>query len=403
MPTEHSNIMGGSTAAQRINCPGSYQLEKQAPKKESSQYADRGSMLHAAMELLVVADPQDGDTLDSLMLDLQGQNLGYKGHEITNELIMTKLYPAWAAWRDVREKYDLDDWFIEQKVSLEVVIEGAFGTADILAKDKENRLHVLDWKFGDGIAVPVEGNYGAGFYAAAAMYDPDPELEEFCEDITGIVLHIVQPRAGFDEDPLQSWETDEEWIEALIDQAETSRDLAVSDDPPYKAGSWCTFCGGKALCPEHQRGAEMALSAQPKSMTAVDLGKYLLMADQLKGWIKSVYDLAQVEMEGGASVPGYKLVQKRATRKWTDEAEAEKRLKNAKVKIADSHDRKLRSPAQIEKLNPKRYKNRLADLVESKSSGVTVVPDTDKRPAVTNSVELLANALPEQPKDKQEK
>jgi hypothetical protein len=56
--SDHSHVMGGSSATKRINCPASYQLEAAMPEgTESSSYADRGSMLHAAMELLLTADP----------------------------------------------------------------------------------------------------------------------------------------------------------------------------------------------------------------------------------------------------------------------------------------------------------------------------------------------------------
>ena len=386
--------MGGSTAGQRINCPGSYQLEQQAPPKEASEFADEGSMLHAAMELIIVADPETLKAAEPLFDELVGQDMGFEGHEITEEHIESKIRPATEAWLRVCKKYGLDDWFIEQRVSLESEIDGAFGTADILAKDTKNRLHVLDWKFGDGVPVPVEGNYGAGFYAAAALYDVDPELQEFCDEIESVVLHIVQPRRGYADDPLQTWETSVEWIEALVDQAYEANQKALQPNPPLKTGAWCRWCAAKAICPEHQNLAAEALSVAPESMTAVDMGKYLAMADQLKSWIASVYELAQSEMERGAAVPGYKLVEKRATRKWADEGAVIETLRKSKRPRKSYMKETLLSPAQIEKNFPKLYSKTLSAMVNSKSSGVTVVTDDDKRPAVTSSVALLANALP---------
>ena len=391
---QHSHIMGGSTAGQRINCPGSYQLEQTMPKGKSSEFADEGSMLHAAMELIVIEDPRNITEAKPLFDQLIGQNMGYEGHEITAEHIKSKIKPATQAWLAVCKHYGIDDWFIEQRVSLEVVVEGAFGTADIIAKDKKNRLHVLDWKFGDGVPVPVEGNYGAGFYAAAALYDPDPELQDFTEGVTGVVLHIVQPRRNVEEDPLHTWETTVEWIESLIDQAAEANRKALQDDPPLKAGSWCRWCDAKPVCPQHQGMASEALSKAPDAMTSVDLAKYLGMADQLKPWIASIYELAQTEMERGAAVPGYKLVEKRAIRRWTDEAAVTHILKKGKRPRSAYMKEVILSPAQVEKNFPKVYSNTLSVMVSSKSSGVTVVPDTDKRPAVTSSVALLATALP---------
>src|SRR5210317_2213582 len=155
---KHSHFMGGSTAERRINCPGSLHLEKAVPDPESSEFAERGSMLHAAMELLLTADPRDVNELNKMLDQLEGQDLGFDGHEITRELIDEKIRPAWDAWKDLLVDFDLQDWFIEQRVSLEVVVPGAFGTADVLAKDGLDRIHVVDWKFGDGIVVPAREN-----------------------------------------------------------------------------------------------------------------------------------------------------------------------------------------------------------------------------------------------------
>lgn len=389
--TEHSNVMGGSTAKRRINCPGSYEAEKDIPSQES-EYAARGSMLHAAMELLLTADPEDPDTWFD---ELEGNDLGFEGHEVTRELIDAKLKPAWNAWLDVLETYELDDWFIEQRVSFGDIVPGAFGTADVAAIDKAKRLHILDWKFGDGVVVNVEGNEGLGFYAGGILYDEDPELQEMCDEISAVVLHIVQPRAGSGE-VLHTWETTEHWVEDLVGLCERAVAIAKQPDAPRKAGSWCQFCKARATCPEQLALASTALSNTPKSMTSIELGAAMTMAQQLKTWISEVVKLAQAEAEAGAVIPGFKLVNKRPTRVWADAEEAEKRFRNAKVPVGKFTNKKLITPAQAQKLNKDLYADKLDDIVVMHSSGLTLVPDSDKRQAVVSSTELLANALPEQ-------
>lgn len=394
---EHSHIMGGSTAAQRVNCLASYQLEQAAPPKKESLYATQGSVLHSAMELMLTALDPDTKTYEKdyrkVLADLEGQDLGY-GEEwaITDELIKTKIMPAWHAFVQVLSEYKLVDWFIEQRVSLEQVIPGAFGTSDLIAIDEQQRLHILDWKFGDGVVVPVTGNMGLTFYAAATLYDTDPELVEFCSDISGIILHIVQPRVGSDQ-CLFSWETDEAFIEAFVDQADAAMQQALLPDPPVKPGDWCRWCAAKPTCPAYDTMASEALSKAPESMTAVELSERIHIADMLKGWIADIYALAQQEMEGGAAVPGYKLVRKQPRRQWIDEANAEKVMKRRKLRVADMYKRTLLTPAQIEKKVPDLYSSVLSDLVHLHSSGLTIVSDTDKREAVTSSMDLLANAI----------
>ncbi len=391
---QHSNVMGGSTAARRRNCPGSYKQEKDIPAGISSDDADRGSMLHAAMELLITADPQEMRDAKELFGELLGQDLGFEGQEITEELIDTKLGPALAAWFEITKEWEIDDWFIEQRVSLEEVIPHAFGKADILGKDTNKRLHVLDWKFGDGIVVDVEANDGNAFYAAAALYDQsDEELVEFCQDITGIVFHIIQPRVG-SEVIKHTWETTEEWIEVWLDQSVTAAQIAQTDNPPLKVGDWCRFCKAKAKCPEYDRVGDQFLTLKPKTLDPVTLGKALQQAQDLKARIKAVFELAQEEMENGVSIPGWKLVQSQPRRQWSDSKKAEARLKQARLPHKELYKSTLISPTQLEKLKPRLYNKVEKDFVVWHSSGLTVVQDSDKREAVTDSMELLSHALP---------
>jgi len=391
---EHSHVMGGSTAARRINCAGSLVAEKNSPEQAESEFATQGSLFHAAMELLITADPRNMKEAEPLLTDLLGQDLGFgEQWAINQSQIDAKIRPALEAWFTVFEKYEFDDWFIEQRVSLESVISGAFGTCDILGKDMAKRLHVLDWKFGDGIPVAVEANIGLGFYAGAALYDDDPELMDFCDDITGVVLHIVQPRVG-SEVVLHTWETTEAWIEALVNQAAAAMDLALKPNAPFKPGSWCQFCRARPTCDAYLSMGSQALSKAPESMDAVSLGDAMKKADLLKNWISDIYKIAQREMEGGAAIPGFKLVNKLPRRVWADDKQAEKDLRTAKVKVADIFSKKLISPTQAEKLNKALYSKTLSANVVMHSSGLTVVADSDKRQAVVNSMELLANALP---------
>ena len=387
--TDHSHIMGGSTAEQRIQCPGSMKLEAQMPERPSSDFAREGSMLHAAMEL-IIADEMPEDALDEFL----GQDLGFDGLKITKSLIEEKLKPARRAFWRIVEEWGWEDWFIEQKVTLWPV-PGAFGTIDILAKDSKGRLHVLDWKFGDGVFVDIEGSYQLGFYAAAALYDDEPEIKALCEDVSGVVLHIIQPRLGDDEsEHHRYWETDEDWIEKLIDQAERAAKLAQSDDPPIKPGSWCRWCTADPICPAKKSMASEALSKAPESMTALELAEALELADQLKPWIKKVFDLGQQEAEGGAAIPGWKLVQKRGTRVFTDPEAVVKILKGLKWKNAQIFkEREVKTPAQLQKTDKHVFEKRLKELVESRSSGLTLVRESDKREAVADSVALLANAM----------
>lgn len=388
MAGEHSNIIGGSKAAQRINCPGSYALEERMPKQPDSDFAKQGSLFHAAMELALTLDP--GAPLDELV----GQHLGFgEGWEITAEQIRDKIKPATDAFWSLVEEFGFDDWFIEQRVSLETVIPGAFGTCDVLAKDSQRRLWVIDFKFGDGVAVSPEGSYQLGFYAGCALYDEDEEVKEFTESLADeVVFSIIQPRAGANRVE-EHWRTTLTWVEDLVDLAVAAVAAAQEPNAPIKPGSHCRWCSARPICPAHTALATDALTHTPSAASAVELAILLERANLLSGWVSDVFALAQRELENGAAIPGWKLVNKMPRRQWIDQALAEAELRK-RFKVAKIFKRELISPTQAEKLSKKVYAKVLAPLVESKSSGLTIAEDSDKRDAVVNPFALLANAMP---------
>ena len=392
---QHSNLIGGSTAAQRINCPGSYTLEANVPKGPTSDFAIQGNVFHAAMELLLTLDPQTKAKTTKAFKELVGQDLGFGPKwAITEAQVTAKIIPAWTAWKTLCKKHDIVDWFIEQRVTLGTVVAGAFGTVDVLAIDKKGRLWIIDWKFGDGVMVAVKGNYQLGFYGACALYDEDPELLEFCKAVTGVMFCIIQPKADTENeaDHWAVWEPDVAWIESLIDQCVEAMAKAVKPNAPLKVGKHCRWCRAKPMCPEYATMGTDALGTEPKSMTSLELSTAMKMADLLKPWIADVFKLAQQELEGGADIPGYKLVAKRAARKWTDSEAVMTVLRKRKVKVADGYKKTLLSPAQIQKKLPDLYKKVLAALVESVSSGLTIVDESDKRPGVVDQFALLTAA-----------
>lgn len=201
---------------------------------------------------------------------------------------------------------------------------------------------------------------------------------------------------------MHTWETTEEWVEDFVDLAAAAVEQARHPDAQRTPGPWCQFCKARVSCDAQQALAIDALSNEPSTMTSVDLAKAMSIAQQLKTWIAEVVKLAEREAESGVQIPGFKLVNKRPTRVWANPAEAEATMRKAKIKVGDMFTKKLISPTQAEKLDKELYASRLADIVVMHSSGLTLVPESDKRQAVVAASELLANALPDQGNRKQE-
>ena len=119
------------------------------------------------------------------------------------------------------------------------------------------------------------------------------------------------------------------------------------------------------------------------------------LVGELEDWCKGIRTTAQNSLEAGAVVPGWKLVQKRASRVWTDAEQVEDIIRKARsIKLEEGFAVTLKSPAQLEKvckakkIDFKKYNA----LIASVSSGTTLAPESDKRPGV-NMKEIPQNML----------
>ena len=368
---QHSNIVGGSTAKRVINCPGSVALVQKMPPKPSSKYADEGTLLHDIIaEHLATLKP-----LDSFL----GRK--YQDQVLTQELIDDKLVPALALLDEIDPKQEMS-YEVETRVGFGDLLPGVFGSTDFVGRIGD-RAVVLDWKFGDGVAVTAEENEQLMFYAAAAMRTD--ALKWAFEGATEIECVIVQPPM------IRRWTTTPERIAQFEHQLVKAVRAAEQPDAGLKAGDHCRWCAAKPVCPQMTGEVERAALVQLKEIDAATLGQYLAKADVLEGWITDLRALAFQLLEKNIPVPGYKIVQKQARRQWADETKAIAALHDMGVPRGELFSpEEIRSPAQIEKVLKKRKLALPDDLVKSVSSGTTLASEDDSRPAVLQLGDLRA-------------
>jgi hypothetical protein len=139
--------------------------------------------------------------------------------------------------------------------------------------------------------------------------------------------------------------------------------------------------------------ADRALAKQVKELNIDELGKALVKADLLEEWIKDLRALAMQALEKGAKVPGYKLVAKRGTRKWIDEADAQRVLRELGLTDEQIIERSMASPATVEKVLKKLKKPLPEGICTSVSSGTTMATVDDPRPEVVQIGQQLTAAL----------
>ena len=367
----HSLIVGGSTAKRVINCPGSVALVAKMPPKDSSSYADRGTLLHNAMAAIL-----DSDTVtpESMLWTT------FKGETLTGELLSEKILPALAAL-DAIDPEGVMEYAVETVVGFGAYLPGVFGSADLLGR-LGSRAVVLDWKFGDGVAVSAEENEQGLFYAAAAMRTP--ETAWVFEGAEEVEIVIVQPPA------VKRWVTTVKRVKEFERALKRAVKASTMPDAAIVVGDHCRWCNAKPLCPKMTGAVDRAVKVQLENLPAETIGAYLGNADLLEDWIKDLRGLAMTMMEGGTRVPGYKLVAKRSVRKWLDEGKANKALAAMGI---DPVKLELVSPAQAEKLLKPSKQALPDDLVASVSSGTTFAPESDPRPEVLQIGQHLTAAL----------
>lgn len=368
----HSNIVGGSTAKRVINCPGSVALCQQVPPKPSSKYADEGTLLHNVMAELLGTDKELRHVLD----------MEYNGIKLTGDLLDEKIRPAMDAINEIDPEAQLE-FAVEQTVSFGDLLPGVFGSCDLIGRIGDRAI-ILDWKFGDGVAVEVEENPQLLFYTAAAIRTP--ALEWVFKDAKEIECIIVQPPK------VKRWVTSFDRVRQFERELVYAVKQSAKPDAPLKIGEHCRWCAAKPICPLMTGAVDRAMQTQIKELDAAQLGQMLERAAVLEDWISDLRALAMQVLESGNPVPGYKLVAKRATRQWRDEETAKAAL-CALLPITEVTETSLISPAQAEKKLKKLKLGLPDDQVISVSSGNTMAPESDPRPAVLQIGSQLTAAL----------
>jgi hypothetical protein len=370
----HSRIVGGSTAKRVISCPGSVALVDKMPPKPSSKYADEGTLLHDVIAKILDAQTDDAKPEDYLYTQ-------YEDVVLTKDLIERKLAPALAAFDDICGPKGMD-YTIESVVSFGDYLPDVFGSADVLGRIG-SRAVVLDWKFGDGVPVSPEENYQLMFYAAAAMRTPATQwVFKDCEDVE---LIIVQPPS------VKRWVTTVERIKQFEGELFAAVNVALKPDAPLAAGDHCKWCAAKPICPVMTGAVDRVRKEQLDLMPVDQIAHYLDQVPLLENFIKELQQLAHGLIEEGKAIPGWKLVNKRATRQWTDEDKASDWLEANG--IYPLQEPKVISPAVAEKELKKAKVNLPDDLVVAVSSGSTLAPENDPRPSVVPISQTLKKAM----------
>ena len=360
-------LLSASSSRRWLNCTPSARLEEGFSEETgNSVYAEEGTAAHALAEhkLKRCLKRRSKRPVSDYQCD--------EMEECTDGYVAFAMEQVELARQECKDPVVL----IEQRLDYSAYVPEGFGTGDLLIV-ADRVLTVVDLKYGKGVAVDAEWNPQMMLYGLGAL-----ELFGAIYDIETVRMAIYQPRL----ESVSTWEISVSDLMEWVDKELKPRAaLAIAGEGEFRSGSWCRFCKAKNTCraraEEFLRLAQMEFRT-PALLTDDEVAEVLKVADELARWSADVYAYAQDEaVSKGKKWTGFKLVEGRSCRKYTDEEEAAEAAVAAGY--ADIYKRSLIGITEMEKLmGKKRFAEVLGKLVYKPQGKITLVPESDKRQEV---------------------
>lgn len=281
---------------------------------------------------------------------------------------------------------------LETRLDLTEWIPEGFGTADCIMIGG-NKLLIADFKYGKGVKVSAENNPQMQIYALGAL-----KKFSMIYQIDRVVMMILQPRLSVNP---EIWE---ESVEDLLDFGESVKGLAqmaMAGEGEYVPGEeQCRFCRARETCRARaDHNIQMAFGPagkMPPLITDEEVGEYLRKGADVEKWLKDLQAYALRSCLDGKEIPGYKAVEGRGSRDWTDQDAAFKQLQKSGVPEAVMYERKPLTLAALEKVvGKKAFAEAVGEYIVKKPGKPALVPESDERPAITSIDEAFREVRPE--------
>lgn len=273
---------------------------------------------------------------------------------------------------------------VEKRVDFGSYVPDGFGTADCILIGS-GILRVIDFKYGKSPEgrVEAEGNPQMALYALGAY-----EAYKLLYPIQTIRMAIVQPRL---KDGISEWECSLTELLTFGRYAKERAELAIKGEGEFRPGDkTCRYCRARGQCRARaDENIKLAFDTErkPPLITNEEMGEYLRQGKDVARWLSDLEELALKECLAGHTVPGFKAVEGRSVRGWTDMEKAFALLTEKGIPEAVLYERKPLSLAQVEKaVGKKEFESFVGGMVIRMPGKPTLVEESDKRPAVTNQV-----------------
>ena len=368
MATKHA-LLSASSSDRWIHCPPSARLSETYEDK-GSDYAAEGTDAHSLCEYKL-------KTALGMEADDPTENLSWFNQEMDD---CASGYAAYVLEQVEAAKETCSDpvVLIEQRVDFSRWVEEGFGTADCIII-ADGTLQVIDFKYGLGVLVSATENPQMMCYALGAL-----ELFDGIYDIDTVRMTIYQPRRN----NLSTYELSKDDLHTWADDVlKPAAELAFAGDGNFLCGEWCGFCKAKNAC-RARADANLELAKYdfklPPLLTDEDVEDILSKIDDLVSWASDIKEYALAQAISGKQWSGFKLVEGRSNRRYVNDAAVAAAVTEAGF---DPYEQKLLGITAMQKMLGKaRFDEVLSGLIEKPQGKPTLVPESDKRPAMNTAI-----------------
>jgi len=414
-----------SKAARWMACPGSVREEARYPEEDAGPAAIDGTHSHTLLEHCIknnLADP-------TAMVGVKMKD--HEGEFIVDADRAARVKLAVYYVRDRIQHYGVAEVFSERKVNPEWLLgrSDLSGTADVQIHGPDT-LEIIDYKDGMG-EVKVENNPQLELYAIGALAGLKLAIN-VKYPFDKVRMTVIQPKLALRGMPaVTSHEIPLAELIGRLGLYSVKAKATDAPDAPLISGDHCKFCKHKACTArantvmkevgvifpmlektEFVEMAQQGASKDPATMDGDQIRQIMEAAPLMRQLLEAVEEEALRRLKAGEQIPGIKLVYGRGSRSWAlpEEEMAEKLIKMGIPKSA-VYETKLITPAKAEKLSweatkggekvkkslsERQLKTLETEYVAKVAGKLTVVPESDSRPAaVVNAAPLFSAVQPE--------
>jgi hypothetical protein len=372
-------VLSASSAHRWLHCSPSARLEESF-ENTTSVFAEEGTFMHELGELKLrkyIGSIKEADYKKKLKVLYSSQFYNSEIEEAVDVYVDFAVQIIEATKQKCKDPIIL----LEQKLDFSKYVESGFGTGDLVIV-ADDALQIVDLKGGKGVSVSAVDNPQMKLYALGAL-----GLYEFLYDIKTVRMTICQPR-------LESISTYEISREELVSWAEDilipAAQLAWNGEGDFDPGEYtCKFCRAKATCRARtEKNLQIARFdfKQASLLSKNEIVEILAYTDEIAAWCKDIWAWAETQALEGEEFEGFKIVEGRSNRVYSDEKAVITKLSEAGYSDNEIYIRSLKGITALEKALGKKVFTEVLDGLIAKPPGkYTLVSDSDKRQAINNT------------------